>query len=305
MLLDGPTARKIARGEKTTMRRPTDSRTVTVRRHKKSHRPSVSRPFNPQVGQRLPITIPDEPSGPACYVVISNVERKVQLGTSLDAAAIRSEGYRSRSAFAHDWVESHDRSWVEITRKLIDGIRHGATTIAQLADADLGVSETTIRPRVKRLLSDGAIYADEEGRLQVYEESWERAALMRFNERHIGRLVDVITFEVDRNPPKFMATRHVPADYVDSPSNALDPEAEVIEPERLDQYAAEARARHTQHRGYMAQQALNEKATLEERLAHLRAVAKRRGVDVRSDVRAIERRIEAIQKKIAGQQKAA
>jgi hypothetical protein len=65
--------------------------------------------------------------------------------------------------------------------------------------------------------------------------------------------------------------------------------------------AAEAHERDTLRRGWVDQQHLDERLGLEQQLTRARELARRRGIDVRNDVRVIELRIAAIMRKATRQ----
>jgi hypothetical protein len=70
---------------------------------------------------------------------------------------------------------------------------------------------------------------------------------------------------------------------------------------RQTRITAEARRRDTLRRGWLDQHLLDERASLEQRLDRARELARQRGIDVRQDVRIIERRIAAIERKATRQ----
>jgi hypothetical protein len=92
--------------------------------------------------------------------------------------------------------------------------------------------------------------------------------------------------------------------YTTNPARAID-DLEAVDDKTLRRYADEARERDKARRGWLDQQLLDEKASLEESLVRAVKLARSRGVDVRSDVRVIRARIAAIEKKATRRERAA
>lgn len=78
--------------------------------------------------------------------------------------------------------------------------------------------------------------------------------------------------------------------YTRSHATAID-ELEAVDDETLDRFTKRGRTRHARHRRKDLADQLASCRTPEERVQVLRREAERRGVDVRSDIRALERRV--------------
>jgi hypothetical protein len=71
-------------------------------------------------------------------------------------------------------------------------------------------------------------------------------------------------------------------------------EPEAVDAATQERFAAEAHERDTLRRGWLDQQQLDERRGLEQQLSDARELARRRGIDVRNDVRVIDVRIASI-----------
>jgi hypothetical protein len=108
-------------------------------------------------------------------------------------------------------------------------------------------------------------------------------------------------FELDRRHIPRLLHRQSERGYTNNPRDAVPDEPEAVDAATQTRITAEARRRDTVRRGWLDQQLLDERASLEHRLDRARELARRRGIDVRQDVRIIERRILAIERKVTRQ----
>lgn len=297
MIVEPTAARKIVRGEKTTVRRlvrDRDTRVVKRREGSWEKGTSVVRPYLPRIGAHVPIK-PHQKQSALCSVVITDVRREPLADMTLQDA--RAEGHRTRDDFKLAWVKQHDADWLEFTTRLLASL---AATEDALLEEFADITAATLRRRLSALRRAGAVTLDD-GQWQREENAEALAGVARFDRRWADKIVWVLTIEVERDTPRFLADRRrSDDDYTTSAALALpdDPTPEVIDIAAQAQYSAEARERDALRRGWLDQHALDEKRTLEEQLAHLRQLAKRRNVDVRTDLRVIQRRLDAIKRKI-------
>lgn len=125
----------------------------------------------------------------------------------------------------------------------------------------------------------------------------ELADLVDFFRAELGgpayQRIWVFEFTLVAERPRFMAHQDGlthPPQYTTNPARAID-DAEVLDEVTLADFTKRAARRHAKHRRVEAQERLDACQTPEERLRVLRALARDAGVDVRSDIRALERRI--------------
>jgi hypothetical protein len=123
----------------------------------------------------------------------------------------------------------------------------------------------------------------------------------RFDQRHAERPVWALFFEVDRAHVPRLLHRQSERGYTTTPRDAVPDEPEAVDAATQTRITAEARRRDTMRRGWLDQHLLDERASLEQRLDRARELARQRGIDVRQDVRIIERRIAAIERKATRQ----
>jgi hypothetical protein len=123
----------------------------------------------------------------------------------------------------------------------------------------------------------------------------------RFDRRHADRPVWAIGFQLDTSHrPRFMH-RLSERGYTANERDAVPEEPEAVDAATQERFAAEARERDPVRRGWLDQQQLDERRGLEQQLSRARELARRRGIDVRNDVRVIERRIASIVRKATRQ----
>ena len=118
MILPVDQARRVQRGDRTTIRVPVDTRltAMPLRPARKGH----AKPFVPVLSELLaiahPITRTDPHGGPdkngwetLCFTRIMDVHRG-PLGTPTDEQA-QAEGYATADEFKVEWTRRHDRDW--------------------------------------------------------------------------------------------------------------------------------------------------------------------------------------------------
>lgn len=137
----------------------------------------------------------------------------------------------------------------------------------------------------------------------------------RFDARHAGLLVWALTFEVDTSHrPRLLVPEagtlnvnrhHEELGYTETVSDAMRDEPEAVDEATTTLLVKRGREQHADIRGAVDEALLAQlgadKATLEERLTGLRTLAQERGVNIRSDLRALERRLDAIERRIRDQ----
>lgn len=180
----------------------------------------------------------------------------------IDHFSARAEGFRTTDDFKAYWVGLYEKT-VPFTRGLFQ-------------ESDDGI---VCEPPDDELLVD------------------------RFDTHHAATPVWVVTFELATDEPRFLAPAGRSHDsdehgYTIQSNHALEP-VEVVSPAVQAEISREGRERGRVQRGYLDQQLLDEKETLEERLAAARRIAHRRGVNVHAEVRLAERALRSIERKIA------
>lgn len=136
----------------------------------------------------------------------------------------------------------------------------------------------------------------------------EAAALDRFLARHATRLVWLLRFSIDTEQPRRLLAARSDELYTENPARALGGDAdagEAIDALTLEEYATANNDRHALRRAGVADELLSEERAQHERLRDAVRLAAERGIDVRDDLRVIERRLQAIRRKLDGQRKAA
>lgn len=93
--------------------------------------------------------------------------------------------------------------------------------------------------------------------------------------------------------------------YTSNERDAVPEEPEAVDAATQERFAAEAHERDPVRRGWLDQQQLDERRGLEQQRGYAWEIARRRGIDVRTDVRVIERRIASIVLKLTRQEDAA
>lgn len=170
----------------------------------------------------------------------------------------RAEGFRTTDDFKRYWVRLHDEAWLE----------------RQAQAADVPAAD----------LDDELLDA-------------------RFLERHAELLVWVIAFELSVDEVLYLH-RHTAGGYTTNPAEAMRGDAgtprEIAPPAAVvDRYASEAAKRDTERRQHVVDQALEVAGSSRpRRLAVLEKLAEESDVDVSNQLRAIERRLEAVEQKI-------
>jgi hypothetical protein len=267
-------ARLVARGRKTMTRRLIGEPRRAVRRNGTAY---MTSPWRPRVGREEPVQ-PGRGRLQIARVEITEVRRE-QLGlvTFEDACA---EGFRTTADFKGYWVRLHDKAWVA-KREPVDD--QGDVVEALPADELAGRFDDRwgyVPVWVVRFELVGE---------QVIRLAHAAAPTVRYRTVNGRQVID----DKDRDL--------VDRGYTTSEQDALPDEPEVIDPGRLHpDWQQRSRA--------MAQAAASsEDATRlsglthpEERLRELRRMAIERGVDVSGDVRVIERRLDAIARKVDG-----
>jgi hypothetical protein len=109
----------------------------------------------------------------------------------------------------------------------------------------------------------------------------------------------VITFTVDRSEPALLMAKQSELGYTTSHDQAVrDTDEAPVDAETLERWAQDARADRADRQKQIAAKRLAGRTRPEDRLEELRKIAHERGVDVRTDVKAIERRLDSIEKRI-------
>lgn len=128
---------------------------------------------------------------------------------------------------------------------------------------------------------------------------WDEDEILRRFAPHAARDAWRIDFGPDLEHQPRLLHADPSQGYTTLPQNAAAGEPEALGVRDLERIVdpARCRARDTPGRGYLEQRERDGKLTLEERLARLRARG-RRGVDVRPEVRIIERQIAKAEQKI-------
>lgn len=123
------------------------------------------------------------------------------------------------------------------------------------------------------------------------------AALLEHFERHAGRRVFIVRFELDRTErPRLLADRNARTDYVEDPARALS-----HEPEAVDQ-VTQARFSREGHQGWVAREKQREldreRLAADERLRRVQLEARAAGVDIGHIEAGILQRLRAAERKI-------
>jgi hypothetical protein len=266
MIFSSAMVRAIATGRKTMTRRPAKPSDTECR-----YKPGKSYAVQPGRGR----------SSDGVRLVVTDVRTELLGLITYDDA--RAEGFKTRAEFMAYWVALHDRPWLQ--------------------------------RQIERFQSDQAALGDE-------------AYARRFDAHHADRLVWVIRFELDHEHRPRLLHRQSERGYTTNPAEAmrvehvevgvgvetsgeraahqakrevLIAEAEAVPPSVIDGYAKANTDRHAAHRAGVDDALLAEERTLEGRLRTLRDVARERGVDIRNEVRVVERRLDAIEAKIRAQ----
>jgi hypothetical protein len=129
VILPADQARRIERGERTTVRVPVDPRLLCT--PLKPTRRNESKPFRPKVGDTVLIAHPvdrvNEATGKhvrgwetVCHTQVVRITRG-PLGTLTDEQA-NAEGYETAGEFVQAWVRRHDGPWLDAqVARLIEG----------------------------------------------------------------------------------------------------------------------------------------------------------------------------------------
>lgn len=211
----------------------------------------------------------------------------------------RAEGHQTTAGFADHWMRQHDTGW---------------PPAQPCPDCDHQRSTHQWDPNV-----DHCQTCDNTGGVtQDTTDLNDQTILERFTQRHHTTPVWVLHLRLTQAPRllaasgsagiryRKLATGRVQAvdvhegrdadrGYTTSPYAALPGESEAIDQTTLDQYVKDAHARGPVQRSYLDQQLLNEADGLQDRLRRLQDIARKRGVDVRADVRVIEARLTQIE----------
>lgn len=130
----------------------------------------------------------------------------------------------------------------------------------------------------------------------------------RFTDRHALRDVWVLTFELIVDRPTFLTASPIRSerDYTMNAGDAAAGEPEVMDPGRLHpDWQLLSAARRQSAAASVDATRLSGLPSMEDQLRELRAMARDAGVDVSGDVRVIERRMDAMARKISGRHQAA
>ncbi len=262
-------------------------------------------------------------------ILVTSVRRE-PVG-AIDYPAARAEGFRTVDEFKVAWVRIHDAAW--ISREQIDlldaldpadvpwehferftisappaGIapvtwvllerfrqRHAATLVWVITFELIG--------DVPRLLAPAGDVAGDDA-----DQPGERAAIPSSYTVQPARALSEARAALGRPLSLGSCAAGAPAGcgcrICQSVAPAQGTTIRIPEPEPVDEatlarFAKDADERGRAHRGWIDQKLITEKSSLEDQLAAALAVARKRGINVRDDVRVIQRRLDAICRRIA------
>ena len=138
------------------------------------------------------------------YIEITRVEPAL-LGAVTDEDAVR-EGFKDRAAFMHAWVGIHDRVWARQTGRLLDRLPALPDELDALAGA-LELTPRALARRLRDLEAAHVVTTRESDDAVVPVDGARRVAREHRFQRHSGRAVWVIDFELVRAPSFTLASR--------------------------------------------------------------------------------------------------
>jgi hypothetical protein len=240
----------IRSGRRTQTRKLVDGREpgYRVRRGRRGQSHSLSKPWVPKVGDRLPIQTVGEHA--ELYVVVTSVHTEPAGAITRETA--QACGYMTVVGWKAAWVREHGKEWVarERERQIVR---------ATAADCGLDLSERALRRFMWEAEGDGTVAAvrvemahagDELDPADAKTRTPDAAPVLatvtaaqlaaRFDDHHADQLVWVIDHAVATDEPyNLLAARPGSAqvDYVSSPAQAmggdLDP-GEAVDREALE-----------------------------------------------------------------------
>jgi hypothetical protein len=168
----------------------------------------------------------------------------------------------------------------DLTPKMSTALIRCHTDVVLVGKHDTkGISTPTINALVRRELVA-------EGRDKRARRTWKPST--------IG-LVLISTEE-----PRFLAAQSQKG-YTTNPALAMFGEPEAVDDATLGEFAVSNNGRHKAIKAGADQALFAEQRTLEDRLATLKRVAFERGIDTRSELRIVERGLDALERKIRAQ----
>jgi hypothetical protein len=228
-----------------------------------------------------------------------------QITTTARIAHLIAEGkvtqHRAPYLPAHEgklpWAPGHSHAVVPLGRRTVCRVvvvRWAHVQLGDLTPADmhdtghrtrLDLARWWLRTQILRRVAAGKPWTDDE-------------ILDTFEARHANRIAWRLDFAVDRSHEPRLLHEDPAQNYTSITAKAAQGEPEGVPAWHIERGVDAARARHTAGVGLVEQQQVEEITTLEGRLARLRQVAPARGIDVSSEIRAIERTIHRAERKL-------
>lgn len=204
----------------------------------------------------------------------------------------------SANASRLPWAMGHSHAVAPLGRTelcRVVAIRVRQAPVGELAPRDLhdtghrtrlDLARWWLRTQITRHEREGKPWTDEE-------------ILAQFDGRHAAKPAWILEMRLDTSHQPRLLHEDPAQGYTPLPMRAAQGEPEAVGDWDLERQVEPARARHAALRGLIEQQQVDERDTLQARLERAQAVALARGVDIRSEARLIERRIEQLEQKLA------
>ena len=227
---------------------------------------------------------------------------KLRDVTDADA---RAEGFRTRADFFTHWRRLYLRGAAAARRDLLVRLAAANHPVPKGA-LHPGLPESVLRTRLRALHDLGLAGLADDG--WIITIAGRKRLADPLSDIDLDQEVWVVRFELDRRRLLVPATsrRRGVGDYTNDPREAMPDEPEAVDPAELGRYADEARNRDAQRRRDQDARVLEaEHRLLTRRVESYERLARDRGVDVRSELRVVKARLEAIDRKIRQQRPAA
>lgn len=242
-------------------------------------------------------------------ILITDVRRE-ELGaiTLEDAIA---EGFRTRAAFADYWMRLHDPAWPVMTKvdcphcdeeHVVERWCARCNGSGKLSAPEMLTGPASVDRPCPTCAATGRVWVEcpdcDLGVATVEAAASDEEILGRFNARHARRYVWVLTFVLESEVrPRFLS---VGLGYTGSVANALPGEPPAVDAwtqQRITERAGMTSGQWLAHEQARRDSELEE-MSLGQRFDALIAEANAAGVSVSSDLRLIEKRLNAVRAKL-------
>jgi hypothetical protein len=252
---------EILKGRRTRTHRPVDASdpAYRVRVGRRGQSRSLSVPYQPKVGERIPVkTRPD--ASPSCHLTVVGFEQRRHGDLTVDD--MRAAGYRTAAAYKKAWVRQHDRSWcgtAQVRVEVVAAAAHIDVDITprhahQLLQLDDEAAVTLLlgypadmRAALLRELR-GAAERDDDAQ-RVLPTLTPAMYVARFDKHWADKLIWVLWHELAKeSAANLLAARpgSAHADYVSSSAQAMADEGEAVDRATIARLGEQAALRRKQ-----------------------------------------------------------